>query len=61
MDSAPQLTAELFRETCRILGVKNTYTSTYHPQTEGQVERMNRTVAEMLRHYIADHQRIWDE
>ena len=60
-DNGPQLTAKLFQETCRTLGVKNIYTSTYHPQTNGQVERLKRTLVEMLRHYVADHQRAWDE
>jgi hypothetical protein len=33
----------------------------YHPQTNGQSERMVRTVKEMLRHYIAHNQRDWTD
>ena len=42
------------------MGAKNKYTTSYHAQTNGHVERMNRTLASMLRHYIAENQRAWD-
>ena len=32
----------------------------YHPQTDGQTERMNRTLEEMLRAYISYRQDDWD-
>ena len=35
-------------------------TSTYHPQTNGQVDRYNRTVLAMLRCYVGEHQDDWD-
>ena len=33
----------------------------YHPQTDGQTERANRTLDEMLRAYVNYHQDDWDE
>ncbi|CDF39905.1 unnamed protein product [Chondrus crispus] len=36
-------------------------TTAYHPQTNGQTERFNRTLVQRLRHYVAEHQRDWDE
>ena len=45
---------------CRVLGITNLYTSAYHPQTNGQVERYNRTIASMLRNYLNEHQDDWD-
>ena len=59
-DNGKKFIAKLFRETCRILGVKNLYTRTYHPQTNGQVERLNRTILASLRHYVAEHPKDWD-
>ena len=32
-------------------GVEKLSTSPYHPQTDGETERMNRSILEMLRHY----------
>ncbi|KAI9558361.1 pol polyprotein [Daphnia sinensis] len=36
-------------------------TSSYHPQANGAVERMNHTLAAMLSMYVSTDQRDWDE
>ncbi|CDF40838.1 unnamed protein product [Chondrus crispus] len=59
-DNGPQFNAKFFHSTCRVLGITNLYTSAYHPQTNGQVERYNRTIASMLRNYVGEHQDDWD-
>ena len=43
-----------------MLGVKDLYTTTYHPQTNGQLERFNRIILASIRHYIAEHPKDWD-
>jgi hypothetical protein len=35
--------------------------SSHHPQTDVQTERTNRTMEEMLRHYVNYRQNNWDE
>ena len=59
-DNGPQFAARLFIDICRILGVKNVFTTTYHPQCNEQVERFNRTIINALRHYVADQPKDWD-
>ena len=48
-NNGSQFVAHFFRRVCNILQVHNIFTTTYHPQTNGQVERFNRTFAAMLR------------
>ena len=43
-----------------ILGIRNLYTTTFHPQTNGQVERFNRTILAALRKYVREERKTWD-
>jgi len=43
-DNGPQLTSTLFQGVCRLMGITNLYSTTYHHQTQGQFERYNRTI-----------------
>ena len=67
-DNEKQCAAKFFQAVCEQLGISNVFTSTYHPQTNGQVERYNRTILAMLRNYvmitsisIIENQNDWDE
>ena len=57
-DNAKQFNAKFFQKVCRILGIKNVFTTTYHPQTNGETERLNRNILAALRHYTAEHLKI---
>jgi hypothetical protein len=41
------------------LGIKQSLSTAYHPQTDGQTERTNRVVEDMLRHYVSPTQNDW--
>ena len=58
-ENGKQFTARLFVDTCRVLGIKNGFTTTYHYQTNNQVERLTAILSD-LRHYVAEHPRDWD-
>ena len=60
-DRGSNFTSLLFKSLCEKLGVKKIFTTAYHPQTDGQVERFNATLCKMLSHYVDDDQRNWDK
>ena len=59
-DNGAQFASKFFTHVCQTLGITNVFTSAYHPQTNGQVERYNRTLLAMLRNYVNDNQDDWD-
>ena len=50
----------LIRDICQLLGVKKTRTTPYHPESDGLVERFNRTLIDMLSMAVSDNERDWD-
>ena len=42
------------------MGTKQAMSTAYHPQTDGQTERMNRIFEDYLRHFVAPNQADWD-
>ena len=59
-DQGKQFESTLFQEMCKMLGIQKTRTTPYHPQSNGLVERVNRTIQNVLAAYVSDHQRDWD-
>jgi len=53
--------SNVFIAVMKMLGIETVRTTAYHPQTNGQVERYNRTMATQLRSYVADDPSRWDE
>ena len=47
-DREPQFAAELTKELNRMLGIKTKLSTTFHPQTDGQTERMNQELEQYL-------------
>ena len=45
---------------CRCLGIKKTRTTAYHPQSDGLVERFNRTLQNMLATTTESHPATWE-
>jgi hypothetical protein len=59
-DRDPRFTSQFFAAICIQLGIKQLMSTAFHPQTDGQTERANRTLEEMLRHYVNPSQDDWD-
>ena len=60
-DRGHNVDGALMNELSRLLGAEKTRTSGYHPQGDGQVERQNRTILNMMHSYAADDPKNWDQ
>lgn len=59
-DQGTNFVSGLMKETCRLLGIKKLTTTAYHPESNGAVERLNKTIKGLLSHLVARDQRDWD-
>jgi len=60
-DQGPQFMSNFFIAVMKMLGIETIRTTPYHPQTNGQVGRYNRTMATQLRHNVAVDLVRWDK
>lgn len=60
-DQGRNFEAEIFRRTLERLGVQKTRTTPLHPQSDGMVERFNRTLLDYLAKFVEKNQQNWDE
>jgi len=60
-DRGPQFVAGLIRELNRILGIKSKLSTVFHPQIDGQTERVNQELEQYLRISIDHRQEQWLE
>uniref|UniRef100_A0A3P9M6S3 Gypsy retrotransposon integrase-like protein 1 n=1 Tax=Oryzias latipes TaxID=8090 RepID=A0A3P9M6S3_ORYLA len=60
-DQGTNFTSNLLKDVYRLLGIRGVKTSPYHPQTDGLVERFNKTLKSMLRKFVNDTGSDWDQ
>ena len=60
-DQGRQFESTLFQELCKRLDIVKLRSSAFHPATNGLIERMNRTMEDMLSKYITQTQKDWDQ
>jgi transposase InsO family protein len=58
-DRGPQFVAEFTRELYRVLGIKLAATTAFHPQGDGQTERVNQELEQYLRIFVNQRQDDW--
>ena len=59
-DQGKNFGSGLIKELCKLFKMDKTRTSPYHPQGNGQVERHNRVIADVLSKYCAENPQDWD-
>jgi transposase InsO family protein len=59
-DRGPSFMSSVLREVLDVVGCRKIYTSAFHPQTDGMIERFNRTLCEDLAKMVL-HDERWDE
>ena len=60
-DQGRNVDGEVMKEVCRLLGVRKTHTTAYHPQGNAITERENSVIKAMLSAYVNERLNDWDD
>ena len=60
-DRGPQFVSGFTRELNRLLGIRTSLSTAFHPQSDGQTERVNQEIEQYLRLFINQRQDDWAE
>lgn len=60
-DQGKQFECKVVKELNETFGIRKTRTSPYHPQSDGQVERFNRTLKDMVSKHTSNSGNEWDD
>lgn len=60
-DQEREFESQLFSEMCTKLDIYKTHTTPYRPQSDGMVERFNRTLQQMFSLFVNKHRTDWDD
>jgi len=60
-DRGPEFESHTFRQLCGVFKCMKTRTTAYHPSSDGQVERFNQTMTQMLHALTRVDRKDWDE
>jgi transposase InsO family protein len=60
-DRGPQFVSQFWKAFCERVGMKSSLSTAFHPQTDGQTERVNQTLEQYLRTFSDYWQTNWVE
>ena len=55
-DRGPEFTTKFIAALCELVGTMHCKSTAYHPQSDGQTERMNKVLEDMLQYYVNPRQ-----
>ncbi|KAH9619215.1 hypothetical protein KSS87_003192, partial [Heliosperma pusillum] len=58
-DRDPRFTAKFWTELFKLMGSSLHFSTSFHPQTDGQTERVNALLELYLRHFVGANQKDW--
>ncbi|GBM87176.1 hypothetical protein AVEN_78691-1 [Araneus ventricosus] len=59
-DQSTNFNSALFADICKLLGLPKTRMTALHPESDGMVERFNRTILNHLSLFVSKNQTDWD-
>ena len=59
-DQGRNFESNLIKEVCKLLEIRKTRSSPYHPASNGMIERFNQTLVNMIASYVDQRQEEWD-
>lgn len=60
-DQGADFCSSIIKELNRLFKIRHIFSTPYHPQTNGALERSHLTLKDYLKHYINQNQNNWDE
>jgi len=60
-DQGTQFESELFQKLCQLCGIQKCRSTPYHPQSNGSIERMHRTLKSILTCLVQDYGFDWNK
>ncbi|KAA3483344.1 Gag protease polyprotein [Gossypium australe] len=60
-DRDPRFTSRFWKKLQETLGTKLSFSTTFHPQTDGQLEKVIQILEDMLRCCVLEFQRSWEK
>jgi len=59
-DNGSSFIGQVFKELCTQFNIQQCFSTSYHPQAQGSVERANRSIINLMRNFVNSKQTDWD-